>query len=230
MRDDFHKVVIERPRWGSRMRNLKTGWSTRSYDPDEEYPFPRQASSSWNWNPYRKHFSDRLGPLRRYLDKQVGRPWRKVEGEFLQSLDTSTVIGKHLWDHARRMVETEVRMAPDGRALCLRGYPVRDLYVHPRTGILRRQKPEARDPQRERQERIAAIDKVVLDARVSAERLNDLWYLFITERRTEEVDEIRWDSKGNPTLVRSTRPVIRKKQANKDELRRIRAALERSAK
>jgi len=48
MRDDFHKVVIERARWGSRMRNLKTGWSTNSYDPDDEYPFPLRASSSWN--------------------------------------------------------------------------------------------------------------------------------------------------------------------------------------
>jgi hypothetical protein len=115
MRDDFHKVVIERARWGSRMRNLKTGWSSSRYDPDQEYALPYRASSSWNWNPYRKHFSDRLGPLRRYLDKQVGRPWSKVEGDFRKALDTGTVIGRHLWDHARHMVQLEVRMSPDGR-------------------------------------------------------------------------------------------------------------------
>jgi hypothetical protein len=228
MRDDFHKVVIERARWGSRMRNLKTGWSTGSFDPEEEYPFPRRASSSWNWNPHRKRFSDRLGPLRRYLEKQVGRPWRNVEGEFLKALDTSTVIGKHLWDHARAMVQTEVVMMPDGRAHSLRGYPVRDLYVHPRTGLLRRQKAEFRDPHRERQERIAGIDKVVLDANVTAEKIQDLWYLFIAERRSEDVVEVRWDPSGKPSLTRSSRPVIRKKQAGKDDLRRIRAALERS--
>ena len=228
MRDDFHKVVIERARWGSRMRNLKTGWSTNQYDPGDEYPFPKQESSSWNWNPYRKHFSDRLGPLERFLRQQVGRPWRKVEGEFRKALDTSTVIGRHLWDHAQRMVETEVRMAPDGRALCLRGYPVRDLYVHPRTGILRRQKPEREDPHLERRKRLAEMDKVVLDARVTAEKVKDLWYLFIEEPRTEDVIEVRKDPLGRTTYSHVTRPVIRKKQANTEELHRIRQALERA--
>jgi len=228
MRDDFHKVVIERARWGSRMRNLKTGWSTRSYDPGEEYPFPRSASSSWNWNPYRKHFSDRLGPLQRYLEKQVGRPWRKVEAEFLQALDTSTVIGKHLWDHAQRLVRREVIMTPDGRAHTLNGYPVRDLYVHPRKGTLCRQRPERRDPSRERRERLDQAEKVVLDASVTAEKVKDLWYLFIQERRTEEVVEIRTDRSGRPVRVQVRRPVVRKKQANKDEIRLIREALERT--
>jgi len=228
MRDDFHKVVIERARWGSRMRNLKTGWSTNSYDPDDEYPFPLRASSSWNWNPHRKGFSDRLGPLERYLDKQVGRPWRKVEGEFFKALDTSTVIGKHLWDHARRMVETDVRMTPDGRALGRRGDEVRDLYVHPRTGILRRQKTARRDLHRERQDRIAKTEKIVLDAQVTAAKVKDLWFLYIAERRTEEVIEVRKDSLGRPVPTRVLRPVIRKKQANTEELRRIRTALEKA--
>lgn len=228
MREDFHKVVIERARSGSRNRNLKTGWSTNSYDPGDEYPFPRTASSSWNWNPQRKHFSDRLGPLERFLEHQVGRPWRKVEGEIRKALDTSTVIGRHLWDHARHMVKTEVRMTADGRALDLRGYPVRDFYVHPRSGVLRCQKPERKDPQRERRERLAELDKVVLNARVTAERVKDLWYLFIEEGRTEKVVEVRKDPLGRITRHRVTRPVIRKKQANTEELRRIREALERS--
>ncbi|HVR85179.1 MAG TPA: hypothetical protein VMU54_12760 [Planctomycetota bacterium] len=229
MRDDFHKVVIERARWGSRMRNLKTGWSTSHYDPEQEYPFPARASSSWNWNPSRKDFSDRLGPLERYLGQQVGRPWRKVEGEFRKALDTSTIIGKHLWNHAERMVETEVRMTPDGRPLNLRGDEVRGLYVHPRTGILRRAKPARRDLYRERQERIARTDKIPLDPHITAEKVNNLWYLYIQEGRTEDVVEIRRDRSGRPLQVRVTRPVIRKKQANTQELRRIRAALERSA-
>jgi hypothetical protein len=229
MRDDFHKVVIERARWGSRMRNLKTGWSTSRYDPQEEYPFPLRASSSWNWNPYRKDFSDRLGPLRRYLAKQVGRPWRKVEAEFRRALDTSTLIGKHLWDHARGMVRTEVRMTPDGRALDLRGDEVRDLYVHPRTGILRKAKRKRRDLHRERQECVARMERIVLDPNVTAEKVKDLWYLHLREQRTEEVLEIRKDPLGRPIQVRVTRPVVRKKQANTEELRRIRAALQRSA-
>lgn len=222
MRDDFHKVVIERARWGSRLPNLKTRWSTARYDPDADYGLPK------TWDEPQKSFSDHLSPLRRYLQKQVGRPWRKVEAEILRTLDIRNLIGKHLWTHAKQMVETEVRMTPDGRALGLRGYDVRDLYVHPRTGILRRQKPGRSDPHRERLERIAAAERIVLDARVSAEKVKDLWYLYIDTGRTEEVIDVSRDPLGRRVHTHRTRPVIRKKQANREELRRIRDALDRS--
>lgn len=229
MRDDFDRVVIERARWGSRMRNLKTGWHTSRYDPGQEYPFPKTASSSWNWNPHRKEFSDRLGPLERFLRRQAGRPWRKVEAELRQGFDFGTVIGRHLWDHARRMVETQVRMTPDGRPRRLDGYPVRRrLYVHPRSGLLLVPRPEKSDPAAERRKRIAEAQKVVLDADVTAEKVKGLWFLRIDEHRTEEVVELRRQKNGAVDPVRVTRPVLRRKQANKEELRRIRAALERS--
>jgi len=152
-----------------------------------------------------------------------------VEGEFRRAIDTSTLIGKHLWDHARRMVSTEVRMTPDGRALDLRGYEVRDFYVHPRTGILRQAKRKRRDLHRERQECAARTERIVLDSTVTAEKVKDLWYLHIREQRTEEVLETRKDPLGRPIQVPVTRPVVRKKQANTEELRRIRAALLRFA-
>ena len=222
MRDDFRKVVIERARWGSRLPNLKTRWSTARYDPDADYGLPK----TWDWP--QKSFSDHLSPLRRYLQKQVGRPWRKVEAEILRTLDTRNLIGKHLWTHAKQMVETEVRMSPDGRALDLRGYEIRDLYVHPRTGLLRRQKPAPVDRAAERRKKIAEAERVVLDARVSAEKVKDLWYLFIDEGRTEEGIEYRREHGGKLVAYRVVYPVIRKKQANTGELRRIRAAVERS--
>ena len=226
MRDDFHKVVIERARWGSRMRNLKTGWSTSSYDPGDEYAQPRQTSSSWNWNPHRKDFSDRLGPLRRYLEKQVGRPWSKVEGEFRRALDTSTVIGRHLWDHARHMVELEVRMSPDGRPFSLRGTPISQFFVHPRTGLLLRPKPWIDDEAGARKRRLEQAKEIVLDARTRAEKIDGLWYLFIDEGRTEEIVDFRKDRSGKQVRVVKIRKVIRKKQANRRELDRIQAALE----
>jgi hypothetical protein len=226
MRDDFHKVVIERARWGSRMRNLKTGWSTSRYDPEDEYAQPRQGSSSWNWNPHRKDFSDRLGPLRRYLDKQVGRPWSKVEGEFRKALDTSTVIGRHLWDHARHMVELEVRMSPDGRPFSIRGYPISQFFVHPRTGLLLRPKPWVDDEAGARKRRLEDAKEIVLDARTRAEKIDGLWYLFIDEGRTEEIAEFQKDRSGKQVRVVQVRRVIRKKQANRRELGRIQAALE----
>ena len=226
MRGDFHKVVIERARWGSRMRNLKTGWSSGQFDPDKDYDFPYRASSSWNWNPHRKRFSDRLGPLRRYLEKQIGRPWRTIEGEIRKALDTRTVIGRHLWDHARVMIHTEVRMNPDGRPFDLRGYPISHLYVHPRSGLLLRPKPWIEDEARAHRRRLEQAREIALDATTRAEKIGDHWYLFIQEGRLEEVVELRKDPSGKQVRIIHVREVIRKKQANRDEILRIREALE----
>jgi hypothetical protein len=41
-------------------------------------------------------FRDKLGPARRWLRSQVGRPWNKVRGELLQRFDTRTTAGRHI--------------------------------------------------------------------------------------------------------------------------------------
>jgi hypothetical protein len=226
MREDFHKVIVERPRFGSRMRNRKTRWSTRRYDPDEDVTIPGVFQLTPNRKAPSKHFSDRLGPLCRYLAKQLGRPWNKVEGEFRKALDLRTLMGRHLWDHVLREVERECRIAADGRPVRLDGYPIRNLYVHPRTGMLLRPKPERLDVHRERLKRFAETTKVALDARTTAEKKGNLWYLFIDTGRLEEVLEIRKDKDNRQVPVRTTRPVIRKKQASTEEIRRIHTAVQ----
>lgn len=208
------------------MRNRKTRWSSRLYDPDEDVTIPGVFQLSPNRKAPSKCFSDRLGPLRRYLAKQVGRPWSKIEGEFRKALDTRTVIGRHLWDHALREVELECRIGADGRPVRLNGYPIRYLYVHPRTGLLLRPKPDSSDAALARRKRIAEATKVVLDARTTAEKEGDLWYLFIDTGRTEEVIILQNDVKGRKVPVRTVRPVIRKKQASTGEIRRIHSALD----
>jgi hypothetical protein len=50
--------------------------------------------------PLRKDFRDKLGPPERWLNRQVGRPWRLVRGELLRKFDTRTTAGRHLvFDH-----------------------------------------------------------------------------------------------------------------------------------
>jgi hypothetical protein len=44
----------------------------------------------------RKEFSDKLGAAYRWLGRQVGRPWGKVEGELLAKFDARTVAGRHI--------------------------------------------------------------------------------------------------------------------------------------
>jgi hypothetical protein len=41
-------------------------------------------------------FDDKLGPARRWLDRQVGRRWDTVRGELLARFDTRTTAGRHI--------------------------------------------------------------------------------------------------------------------------------------
>ena len=62
-----------------------------------------------------KDFSDVLGPLRRYLHKQVGRPWNKIWSEITQTLDSRSLTGLHIFDHIRWEVEQKAWIGEDGR-------------------------------------------------------------------------------------------------------------------
>jgi hypothetical protein len=48
----------------------------------------------------RRHFSDRLGPVRRWLDRACGRPWTDVRSEMFRRFDTRSLAGRHVvFDH-----------------------------------------------------------------------------------------------------------------------------------
>jgi len=88
MRKDMAKVVTEGPRRGH--GNSSNKWGRRltrdEYSLDDHgasrAPIARRRQYGWD----AKEFSDLLGPLRRYLRKQVGRPWDKVWSEITQSI------------------------------------------------------------------------------------------------------------------------------------------------
>ena len=56
---------------------------------------------------HRKEFSDHISPLKRWLNKQVGRPWNSIWSEICKAVDGRDVIGKHLLDHVKAEVELE---------------------------------------------------------------------------------------------------------------------------
>jgi len=43
-----------------------------------------------------RDFHDKLGPARRWLRSQVGRPWDKVRGDLFARFDTRTTAGRHI--------------------------------------------------------------------------------------------------------------------------------------
>lgn len=55
-----------------------------------------------------KEFSDKLSPMYRWIDSQVGRSWDEVRSEVFQKFDTKTTAGRHItFDHLlRSVVET----------------------------------------------------------------------------------------------------------------------------
>jgi hypothetical protein len=129
MRSDMPKVIVERPRvihfGGGKNRPLR-----------ELEDYPRHEGMRRRHQHYgSKILTDHIKPLRRYLDKQVGRPWCKVYSEICAIMRFGNALHDHLRKHARDYV------AVDGP------YPAHDrnsqfqpFYVDPRTGILRRRK------------------------------------------------------------------------------------------
>ena len=43
-----------------------------------------------------RSFDDKLGPARRWLEHQAGRPWNRVRSELVQRFDTRTTAGRHI--------------------------------------------------------------------------------------------------------------------------------------
>lgn len=56
-----------------------------------------------------KEFSDKLAPMYRWIEAQVGRNWDEVRSEIFQTFDTRTTAGRHItFDHLlKEIVDTE---------------------------------------------------------------------------------------------------------------------------
>ena len=84
--------------------------------------------------------TDLLGPLRRYLRSNVGRPWDKVYSEIRAVADARGVRGFHLLTHVAWFVQTNCVLGEDKQVLTLQPWrhsPVQGFYVHPKSGLLR---------------------------------------------------------------------------------------------
>jgi len=137
----MHKVVVERPRW-----NPGRGkYGRRANLPDELLPkfegIKRPHSS-------RKGLTDLLGPLRRWLNSQLGRPWNDVYSEACAVIKPDSVIRGHIKTHLLEFVERHTFMH-QGEVCVLNTWrgggitPVKSrrygrsaFYVHPETGLL----------------------------------------------------------------------------------------------
>jgi hypothetical protein len=192
MRSDMAKVIVERPRHGSRQKARKgyrKQWQRFAPEdfPKREGVFAHKGRTKW--------FSERLGPLRKYLQKQVGRPWNMVFSEICEHLRCDSVIQSHVRDHLLDFIIVnviEIDGTPcygDGRRYAKPlqfGYWT-FLYVCPRTGLVRRIKPAK---QRSPANRICVSDALQYHRR-------DGRWLEVKLRRAPEDADGCWDALAN---------------------------------
>lgn len=179
MRPDMKKVVVERPRWGSRQRNRKFG-ARLKYVPDHDYDEqPKKPRGFESYGVRGKEFTDVLGPLQRFLEKNVGRPWNDVYSEMCACLDKRKATGKHIFDHAMDMVETNCFFSANGKVCCRRWGSEREvdgLYVHPRTGLLCCPRPESKRKRNRRELLAQEVQLILLDNQTGYRKHNGQWY------------------------------------------------------
>ncbi|MEZ5937349.1 MAG: hypothetical protein R3C52_03930 [Hyphomonadaceae bacterium] len=181
------KVIVERPRRGHSGGWDKPGRTRVLLDEDGE---PLRAREPRRTRPVRtKSLNENLAPLRRYLGKQIGRPWNKVYSEISENLKPTSTVQQHVRDHLKDFVAVETRMRADGivashvwggeRAL---QDDYRPFYVHPRTGLLRANPHYRSWTKRLRERRKAEAEARAqrmreIDARTQLHKLKDeVWW------------------------------------------------------
>jgi hypothetical protein len=139
----MHKVVVERPRWNPG----RSKHGRRANLPDELLP---KFEGIQRPHKSRKGLTDLLGPLRRWLHSQLGRPWNDVYSEACAVIKPDSVIRAHIKTHLLEFVERHTFMQ-NGEVCVLdtwhrggivpvtsRRYGRSAFYVHPETGLLQK--------------------------------------------------------------------------------------------
>jgi hypothetical protein len=215
----MHKVIVERPRWGSRMTNIKTG---EHYSPaligvatEQAEDFDGGSARHFGADQHHKNLNENLKPLKRFLERNVGRPWDKVYSELRAGIDTRSAIGLHVMQHLFDYV---------GGVNDLRNRWYTPFVVDRRTGILRKRTRPNRSYQRpDEMERDYCPD----GATAGFWKVGEVWYR--VEFRVNDPDELVRNAEGRWVLA-SDRPgfkrrtIIRQEECDAETVARIHRA------
>lgn len=152
MREDMDKIIVERPRAGSRSATTKDSksYSKRAHGKYCELDdLPQKESMKCRYRGQRKDLNENLNPLKRFLHKNVGRPWDKVYSEICSRISSNSPVQQHILQHVFDFVEGQAVLM-DGKVMVLNPYggweeindggSRHELYVDSVTGILRKAK------------------------------------------------------------------------------------------
>ena len=233
------EIVIERPRGGMRISAKKLkGYRkelnqiTQSATEDgllRPYLIKSREQSKW--------LSDHLGPLRRLLRSQVGRPWDEVYSRLCQDLNPRTLAGEHVIDHLWGYVERHAeiidgipyakssRRSFQGKRLSLADSYGPRFYVHPDTGLLC-----VVPPMCHRQHSKPAKTKITISAYEQYYQINEIWYRigFQPIDSTFVWDVLLKQTIDMPKALRiygCKMHAVKKRQCSKQELKTVRQML-----
>lgn len=147
MRRDMAKVIVERPRRGSRYMKYH---NVRSREKRQMYDAPMKQGMRYHhrrtgreWRELNEH----LEPLKRYLRSQVGRPWNDVYSEISEHVRVTNAVQQHIRDHVKWEVATNTMMVDGRRYVHTSLWPSplgpNELYVDDH-GVLRLTPPRSR--------------------------------------------------------------------------------------
>jgi hypothetical protein len=146
------KVITERPRAGGGSRTPKGERKRLQRDP-ECMPFRESTARGRKPWPMQKMQTDVLAPLRRFLERNAGRPWDKVYSEIRERIHSRSQVQLHVLDHVRQEVATNVflrgKIPYEPHSPSWHRPP---FYVHPVTGLLLKCPPSGNPWRRPRPE------------------------------------------------------------------------------
>lgn len=149
MRDDFAKVLVERPRHGHH-RSFGEQRHRKDFKDDELYYGGRESMKK-RYDSYtdRKSFNEHLNPLRGWLRSVLGKQWDKSYSELRKNFDARSTINNHILEHLWDYVETHA-FVENGKTMCHVQYvydssarivPIKqcskDYFVCPKDGTLK---------------------------------------------------------------------------------------------
>ena len=183
MRSDFQKLLCECYKegraWASSSSSVRQ--HLKRMDADEE----TRTSTTINPSKLRKQekgFGENLAPLKRFINKQIGRPWNKVYSEICQHNSKAGAVGLHIFQHLFAYIETNTEKYEHGRIYTKAGdtthwnwarYEISHgtLYVDPNDNIIKRYKKNKKQPQPKTETK-----SINVDADTSIENIDGIWY------------------------------------------------------
>ena len=189
MRSDMAKILVERPRPGSRYGRMSRRLARRrqascNFD---QLPAKHGMRRGYDWSD-RKELNENLKPLQRFLVSRVGHKWDKVYAEIRARIDPANAVQQHIMTHLYDFVD-KARVTPDGQVEFISQWGTirrsryswrEEFYIDPQDGLLKRkitEKDRKRWAQQRKQEQAEEkARRIVLDTMTEFRRIDGIWY------------------------------------------------------